>query len=490
VAKPTPGDPRAGWTAPRIAAAIANGDGRPAAGASASGSAGQAATAEAEGMAVGEPAPRAEGSAPAGGSVAPAGGSVAPAGTGARSAPWPGNPVAAPARTVGRLFWNNAAGTPFACTAFTVGSANRDLLLTAGHCIHAGNGGAWHKDFMFVPGLRNGGEPFGRWTPREVWTVDRWTRSGSQSYDVGVLVMNPNARGSHLAEVIGGQGLAINGSNDTAVVDLGYGISTEPSSPQALKYCDGTTGRDWLRPLEITIACDMRHGASGGPLIAGLGSNGIGTVVSLNSHILLPRNPGYMYGPYFGNWMADLYRAVQGRRVPFTAVMGDWDGNGTDTPGVFRNGVWYLRNTNGPGPADVVFSFGLATDKPVVGDWDGNGKDGVGVFRNGAWYLANTPGGPTTSRFNYGLAADKPVTGDWDGNRRDGVGVDRAGTWYLANVPGGPTTRGFAYGAPADMPVTGDWNRDGRATVGVVRVDEWLLADILGGGATTRFRFG
>ena len=29
----------------------------------------------------------------------------------------------------------------------------------------------------------------------------------------------------------------------------------------------------------------------------------------------------------------------------------------------------------------------MATDVPVVGDWDGDGKDDLGVFRNGIWYL-------------------------------------------------------------------------------------------------------
>jgi len=52
-------------------------------------------------------------------------------------------------------------------------------------------------------------------------------------------------------------------------------------------------------------------------------------------------------------------------------VVGDWDGNGTDTIGVFRNGVFYLRNSNTNGFADLAFTYGQPGDVPVVGDWNG-----------------------------------------------------------------------------------------------------------------------
>jgi hypothetical protein len=43
--------------------------------------------------------------------------------------------------------------------------------------------------------------------------------------------------------------------------------------------------------------------------------------------------------------------------IPF---MGDWNGNGIETPGLYRqsDGFVYLRNTNTQGPADIRFFFG------------------------------------------------------------------------------------------------------------------------------------
>ena len=49
-------------------------------------------------------------------------------------------------------------------------------------------------------------------------------------------------------------------------------------------------------------------------------------------------------------------------------------GNGTDTIGLYNpaTSVFYLRNTNGTGYADVTFAYGPAGAGwiPIAGDWD------------------------------------------------------------------------------------------------------------------------
>jgi hypothetical protein len=47
--------------------------------------------------------------------------------------------------------------------------------------------------------------------------------------------------------------------------------------------------------------------------------------------------------------------------------VGDWDGDGKATPGTFKNGTFFLRNTNTTGIADITFTFGLPGDLPVAG---------------------------------------------------------------------------------------------------------------------------
>ena len=106
------------------------------------------------------------------------------------------------------------------------------------------------------------------------------------------------------------------------------------------------------------------------------------------------------------------------------------------TTGVFRpsNGALYLKNKNVTGFADVQINYGLGGDYPVVGDWDGNGTVTIGIYRNGSFYLrnANTIGFADIV-FPFGAPGDQPVAGDWDGDGDDTIGVYRNGTFFLRN---------------------------------------------------------
>src|SRR6266508_3129854 len=160
-------------------------------------------------------------------------------------------------------------------------------------------------------------------------------------------------------------------------------------------------------------------------------------------------------------------------------VTGDWDGNGTDTIGVYRNGTFYLRNSNTVGFADIVFPFGLPGDQPVAGDWDGNGTDTVGVYRNGTFFLRNSnSSGIADISFGLGIPGDVGIAGDWNNDGMDTTGVFRPsnGVIFLKNA----NSTGFAdvainYGIPGDKPVIGDWNNDGIDTIGVYRNGTFYL---------------
>jgi hypothetical protein len=172
-------------------------------------------------------------------------------------------------------------------------------------------------------------------------------------------------------------------------------------------------------------------------------------------------------------------------------VVGDWDGNGSQTVGVVdplgdidpNNLTWFLRNSNSAGAPDAgVFNFGSRGWIPVVGDWTGSGRAGIGAFdpTTATWYLRNNPSpGAPDFVFQYGAAGWIPVVGDWTGDGVDTVGVvDPTGAsnasdlvWFLrnSNSAGAPDFTPFNYGPRTWKPITGNWNGpSGLTTVGVV----------------------
>jgi len=162
--------------------------------------------------------------------------------------------------------------------------------------------------------------------------------------------------------------------------------------------------------------------------------------------------------------------------------MGDWDCNGTDTPGLYRqsDGFVYLKNTNGTGVADITFFFGNPGDIPIVGDFDGDGCDTVSIYRpsEARFYIINELGrnggglGAADYSYVFGNPGDVPFAGDWNGDGTDTPGLRRPsdGFVYLRNTNSqGIADISYFYGNPGDVVYAGDWNGDGVDTVGLYR---------------------
>ena len=177
-------------------------------------------------------------------------------------------------------------------------------------------------------------------------------------------------------------------------------------------------------------------------------------------------------------------------------VVGDWDGNGTETVGVVRDTggptwQWLLRNSNSAGGADITWSFGevrrgpggLLGSVPVVGNFDQSDYEyeiGVVLYQpNGVllWQiLRQLEPNVVPVFFNYGRITDYPVVGDWDGDGDDTAGVVRGTNQWLIDdgtFDGGDASGVFTFGSAdptvAELPVTGDWDGNGTDTPAVLR---------------------
>jgi hypothetical protein len=179
--------------------------------------------------------------------------------------------------------------------------------------------------------------------------------------------------------------------------------------------------------------------------------------------------------------MADVTLTYGPGGSGFVAIVGDWNGDGTDTIGLYSTsgGAFFLRNSNTGGVADIMFTYGPGGlgFVPIVGDWNGDGVDTVGLYdpAHGAFFLRNSnTGGVADITFTYGPAAlgFTPLVGDWNGDGTDTIGLyNPAGAaFFLRNSnTGGIADITFTFG-PAGaglIALAGDWNGDGTDSIGL-----------------------
>jgi hypothetical protein len=99
--------------------------------------------------------------------------------------------------------------------------------------------------------------------------------------------------------------------------------------------------------------------------------------------------------------------------------MGDFNGDGIDTPGLHREstGLVYHRDTNSEGVADAIFLFGDPGDRLVANDWNHDGVDSPAVFRplqTTAFFRFTNTQGAADAQFMFGEPGWLPVTGTFE----------------------------------------------------------------------------
>jgi Tol biopolymer transport system component len=165
--------------------------------------------------------------------------------------------------------------------------------------------------------------------------------------------------------------------------------------------------------------------------------------------------------------------------VPF---MGDWDCDGIDTPGLYRqsDGYVYLRDSNTQGIADRSFFFGNPGDIPLAGDFNGDGCDTLSIYRPSEqrFHIINHLGtsneglGQADVDYVFGNPGDSPFVGDFDGDGIDTAGLHRATTglvYYRNTHSQGTADNQFLFGDPGDHYTTNDWNSNGIDSPAVYR---------------------
>ncbi|MET7615922.1 peptidase [Streptomyces sp. NPDC005408] len=218
--------------------------------------------------------------------------------------PWTGS--GAVVKTSGRVFFT-FQGRTASCSGDSVTSQNGNTVITAGHCVKYQ--GAWHTNWVFVPGYNNGQAPYGQWSATKTFSTTQWVASEDINYDVGLAVVAPLG-GKTLAATVGAQGLSFNGGYNKPMYAFGFPAAA-PYDGTKLIYCSGNSSKDFLFSQDHSLGCNMTGGSSGGPWFTSFSeATGTGLQASVNSfgYTFLPNR---MFGPYFGNDAKSVYDKAQ-----------------------------------------------------------------------------------------------------------------------------------------------------------------------------------
>ncbi len=200
--------------------------------------------------------------------------------------------------------------------------ATSDVVVTAGHCaIDPESGEKTNNEMIFVPGYRNGTAPFGVWRAEFFTTTETWKNTAkpgtrpNEGGDVAFIGLRNNSEGKSVDEVVGSFGIAFDQVCNQTYTQFGYPAESPYSGELLYSHTAPYAGADTaagFAPVPMKIASDFTRGASGGPWAVGIGT--APTVLSLTAYGY-ESQPGYLYGPYFGEAAKKAYGAAFGQII-------------------------------------------------------------------------------------------------------------------------------------------------------------------------------
>lgn len=219
-----------------------------------------------------------------------------------------------PYRTVGKLFFRQY-DTSYVCSASSIGNF---AIMTAGHCVHAGNGdleNGWSMDMVFVPAYRDGEGYYGQWkvVPGKTKALNGWITEGDLRYDLGGAILYRRNR-KKISRVVGSLGFTSGRGDNQHWFSVGY-PAMYPYNGMKMQICaasfayyDSSIGM----PSPRAMGCDMTAGSSGGPWILSFGGenllNGVNSYRRCADVQCLDPYDKEMFSPPFEDAALGLYQ--------------------------------------------------------------------------------------------------------------------------------------------------------------------------------------
>ncbi len=236
-------------------------------------------------------------------------------------------------RSVGKLFFSDASAN-YVCSAAAINTPERNLVVTAGHCVNSGGvrgflggcrAGSYYRNFQFVPAYDNGAAPYGTWIGVSAIAPAEWINGCNVfSRDQAMIAVAPLG-GVNLVDAVGGNALAWNyPQRQDGVRAVGWPAQA-PYDGKSRQECTASTtvgedGRD------AQMSCQLTGGASGGPWFLRMASADTGFIFAVTSR-RTTSGPAWLIAVPFDDSIEALMgaarvaaRPVVGRAVASTAV--------------------------------------------------------------------------------------------------------------------------------------------------------------------------
>lgn len=212
----------------------------------------------------------------------------------------------------------------YSCSASVVPSRRGNVILTAAHCVIDPETGtvATEGKLNFAPGYHNGIAPDGIWEASSYEATKSWSEWArkkvtppNEGEDLAFLLLRSNQEGEDVQDVAGSLGIAFDQACTQTYTQYGYPAESPYDGQILYSHISPYAGTDLnpaIAPRPIKIASDFTRGSSGGPWT--IGASTAPTALSVTAYGY-ENQPGYLYGPYFGEAARKAYERASGRFI-------------------------------------------------------------------------------------------------------------------------------------------------------------------------------